>query len=843
MTVGFDPAEGVKPDVAARMVRRNVSGCAVAWPKLGVFALAAAALLAFGTPESHAQPSMTGMTQSPIGAAAADPNKKMLVTANELVYDYENNTVSAVGAVQLYYDGASLEAGRVTFDRNKNAVIAEGNVRLKEKNGQVVHADRLQLTQDFKQGFIESLRVDSPDKTHFAATRADRTEGNITVFQNGVYTACEPCKDNPEKPVLWQVKAARIIHNQQEQMIYYKDATLEFFGLPIAYFPYFSSPDPTVKRKTGFLMPVFGNSSELGFGAGIPFFWNIAPDRDITVTPVYYTKQGLLMQGEWRQQLLNGAYDIRAAGIMQQQKEEFAGLPGYRDSRGVIQSKGDFALSDMWKWGWDGTLASDRTFINDYNLANYIDAATGLVSSKPTEVISQVYLTGQGDRSFFDVRGMYFLGLSVTDNQDQIPIVGTFNYNYVFGNPLWGGEAGVKVNFNAVSRNEADFIGTSAANSFVNGGVGIGAGACALTNPNPTQCLLRGAPGEYQRLSAELYWKKSVTDQMGQIWTPFASARVDVAHSNISALPSNYTSGVTLPGQNPLQSGEGSLIRAMPVIGLDYRYPFISVQNWGTQTIEPRAQLVIRPNETSIGKLPNEDAQSLVFDDGNLFEVDKYSGYDRVEGGGRLNVGVTYTAALNNAGLVTALVGQSYHLFGKNSYAYGDMANTGLESGLETNVSDYVARFSYSPTNNLEFISRFRFDEENFSMQRFEVEGRAAWDRISGSVVYGQYAPQPLLGYYNEREGVYTTAAYKLTDVWSISGGVRYNIVEAEFDLTTVALNYADDCFTMALSYVSDYTQNGPNGGPSTTVMLTIGLRTLGETKVSTSVGSGFGSN
>ncbi|OYX15383.1 MAG: organic solvent tolerance protein, partial [Rhizobiales bacterium 32-66-8] len=222
MSVGFDPAGGVEPDVAARMVRRNVSGCAVAWPKLRFAALAAAALFTFATTDVHAQPSMTGMTQSPIGGgAAADPDKKMLVTANELVYDYENNTVSAVGAVQLYYDGASLEAGKVTFDRNKNAVIAEGNVRLKEKSGQVVHADRLQLTQDFKQGFIESLRVDSPDKTHFAATRADRTEGNITVFQNGVYTACEPCKDKPEKPVLWQVKAARIIHNQQEQMIYY----------------------------------------------------------------------------------------------------------------------------------------------------------------------------------------------------------------------------------------------------------------------------------------------------------------------------------------------------------------------------------------------------------------------------------------------------------------------------------------------------------------------------------------------------------------------------------------------------------------------------------------------
>ncbi len=100
-----------------------------------------------------------------------------------------------------------------------------------------------------------SLRLDTPDQTRMAAARAERSQGNYTVFHNGVYTACEPCKDDPKKPPLWQVKAARIIHDQKEHMIYFEDASLEFFGKPLAWLPYFSAPDPTVKRKTGFLMP------------------------------------------------------------------------------------------------------------------------------------------------------------------------------------------------------------------------------------------------------------------------------------------------------------------------------------------------------------------------------------------------------------------------------------------------------------------------------------------------------------------------------------------------------------------------------------------------------------
>src|SRR3974377_1324576 len=98
----------------------------------------------------------------------------------------------------------------------------------------------------------------------------------------------------------------------------------------------------------------------------------------------------------------------------------------------------------------------------------------------------------------------------------------------------------------------------------------------------------------------------------------------------------------------------------MPSSGGEYRYPFISVSSWGTQTIEPIAQVILRPNETSIGKFFNEDAQSLVFDTSNLFAIDKYSGWDRVEGGSRANVGIQYTPQVNRAGSFNLTVAAPY---------------------------------------------------------------------------------------------------------------------------------------------------------------------------------------
>ncbi len=146
--------------------------------------------------------------------------------------------------------------------------------------------------------------------------------------------------------------------------------------------------------------------------------------------------------------------------------------------------------------------------------------------------------------------------------------------------------------------------------------------------------------------------------------------RADAIDASISNQP-----GVS----NFLPVGDTQAVRLMPAVGLEYRYPFINVQPWGTTTIEPIAQIIARPNETYAGKLPNEDAQSMVFDASNLFAVDKFSGYDRVEGGGRANVGVQATTQFDRGGSVNVLFGQSYQLFGLNSYAVADATNTGLE--------------------------------------------------------------------------------------------------------------------------------------------------------------------
>jgi LPS-assembly protein len=390
----------------------------------------------------------------------------------------------------------------------------------------------------------------------------------------------------------------------------------------------------------------------------------------------------------------------------------------------------------------------------------------------------------------------------------------------VLNRNLLGGEFSYKTNFTSLSRDTAAFdpITLLAASN----------GWCLPTSADPTvkiptNCLLRGIPGTYTRATAEGQWRRSFTDDWGQIWTPFAKLRVDAIDASISNQP-----GVS----NFLPVGDTQALRVMPTVGLEYRYPFINVQPWGTTTIEPIAQVIIRPNETYAGKLPNEDAQSMVFDASNLFSVDKFSGYDRVEGGGRANVGVQATTQFDRGGSVNVLFGQSYQLFGLNSFAVADVTNTGLNSGLDKPRSDYVARINYSPNRTYTFSTRARFDEQTLDVQRFEAEGRASFDRWSVSLMYGNYAAQPELGYLTRREGLLGSGSIKVAANWVVSGAARWDLVNNQINQYTVGAGYVDDCFVLAANYVTSYSYSAGSTPPvlNHAIMLQIGLRTLGST-------------
>ena len=776
---------------------------------------------------------------------------RLLVQAKELIYDAKSESVTASGNAQVYYQGRVLEADRVVYNQKDKRVFAIGRVRMTEADGTVSHADRLELTDDFKTGFIESLKTDTTDLTHISSPRVERVDGD-TVFDKGTYTACDACKDDPTKPPLWQVRAKRVIHKNDEQTLYYEEATLELYGMPVAYLPFFSAPDPSVKRKTGWLTPHYITKDKLGFGVATPYFYVIDPSADLTVIPTLLSKQGLLMDTEYRQRLTNGSYSIRAAGIMQASPSAFLAAPygaANHNFRGSIDSSGEFWLNEKWRFGWDIGFSTDKFFSQDYTAPN-----TNLSANYFRERTSQLYLVGQADRGYFDLRSYYFQGQSAYDRQEQQPLVApSLDYNKTFdvrpetSNGI-GGQVELDMNLTSISRQAAVFeaVGSQLRDSTY----GL---YSTCSSFDRTNCMLRGIAGEYTRATAAVTWKRQFIDDVGQIWTPFAFANLNGSWLALDKT-GTYSAGSSVIGRNSDQttflgnSSDTFRGRALTGFGMEYRLPMMTRTSGMTHIIEPIGQVIFRPDEVTDRALVNEDAQSLVFDDTNIFAISKFSGYDRFEGGLRANYGAQYTARFDSGAFASFLFGQSYQMAGRNSYANPDAADIGLSSGLDTKQSDYIARAAIS-VDNYSFVAKTRMDPDNMEMRRLDLLASGRFGEFTSSLQYARYETQPYLGFNKRREGVVASTSYSFDKNYFMNGTVIFDLARnldntssgssSNFAVAGLGLGagYRDECAILSVNYTSTYPQNttAPTSRNQTVVFQLV-LRTLGQAKVSTSV-------
>jgi LPS-assembly protein len=766
-----------------------------------------------------------------IGGKDDGKPKRMFLESDQVVYDRDGSTVTALGNVQIKYQGYTLTAQKVTFYRNTKRVVAEGAAKLVEPGGNLLSAAKMDVTDNFREGFIQALTVDSTERSRFVAESAERKDANITVFQNGVYTACQTCMVDPDVPPFWKIKAAKIIHNQTEKTVYYEDAKLELAGVPIAYVPYFSHPDPSVTRKTGFLSPGFLASTSLGFGVQTPFFWAPATNWDVTFAPTALSRQGLLGDVELRNRTETGKWSVRAVGINQLDPAAFAGTSGDRDFRGAIFTKGEFNINEQWKYGWDITIPSDRRFIPDYHL----------LPIDKQEAVSTIYLTGMGERNYFDARLYQFsifeddsratrdpkillpayVGLGLQDKQPVVmPVI---DYNYIHPDPVAGGELAANFNLTSLSRDRTDL---------------------------DLARQVWGIAGTFSRISLDVDWRRQVIDSFGQVFTPFASVKGDLFFSQNDSVGHTAVPWVS----------DGTLARVTPTIGVEYRFPFIGTSSFGNHVIEPIAQLIASSNEQYVGHLSNEDAQSLVFDASTLFETDKFSGFDRTEGGTRANVGVRYTFLPNGGGSISALVGQSYHLAGVNSFADPAIAKlfimdprplTAYGSGLDTAQSDFVTALYLDTGKGFRVGANGRFDNADLKLNRMEIQATGVTGPLTGTVTYA-YLKTPSILYdlmppkyvsllEPDRSEIQGAANLRLAETWRVFGGIRYDIRNDFIVSNTVGVGFDNDSFSASIAYAEDTDRaNSKLAGKriltDQVVYFRFGLRTVGDGSISNSL-------
>jgi LPS-assembly protein len=773
---------------------------------------ALACLLAFGLP------GQTALAQAlPDVSDRVPSNSQMLLESDTLVYDNDNQTVTAVGGVQIDYGGNRLVAQRVEYDRKTKRLVASGEVQIVQSDGTKINSDHIDITDDFADGFVNALRVETVDKTYFAAESAERMGGVLTTFHNGVYTACAPCEDKPDSAPIWRIKARKIIWNGQKHTVRFQDSNFEFFGFPIAYLPAFEIADPTVKRKSGFLIPSVTFNDDLGVGVGIPYYFALSPTYDLTAKGTYYSKQGFLGEAEWRQRFNNGQYTLKMAGISQKDPGAFdanrvdSGPSGDPNKfRGMMGTTGRFAINERWDFGWDVLLQTDKNFARTYKIDGYNDYVYR----------SEVYLTGLNDRNYFDLRAMHFDVqedyLNDYPTRDRSParankqpwVLPSLDYAYIPDTPLAGGQLSLNLNARLLRRDDLDSVAHR----------------------------IRGLEGESGRITGEAEWKRTFITDNGLVITPLLAFQADADYVNasseslaaIDSMAANSDIQHAYPGVgNDMRS---SFARYMATLGLEMRWPILFSGVHSSHVVEPMAQLFVRPDEQYVGGLavPNEDAQSFVFDASTLFERDKFSGYDRIEGGTRANVGVRYTGSYENGWSTHAIFGQSYQIAGRNSFASPDLVNVGIESGLEDDASDYVGLIGAASPSGWSGSLSGRFGEQDFGVQRMEAKVGYTGRPVTLTAGYAFIRAQPLYGFAEDRREASLNGSLRINDNWRVFGSGTYDLETNVLVRDGFGFGYADECFTYLMTF-SETRNREDSNDKSLNVGFNISFRTLGD--------------
>ena len=618
------------------------------------------------------------------GRATRD-DSTALISADAITYDETLGFVIARGDVEIVRGNRILMADTLTYNERDDIATASGNVVMFEPGGDVLFAERMELSDGLKNGVINQLRLLWSDNTRFAMEKAV-LEGDVGKrMSRVVMSPCDLCKEDPTRPPLWQIKADEVVHDEVDRFIHVYDAWMEIYGVPVAYTPYLAFPDPTLTRRSGILTPSIGFDGALGYTAQVPYFWNIGPNVDVTLSPMVTSKERVAMFAEYRQHFGDGLIEVNGSGTYVRKRDDGGDLLPGNELRGHIEGHGEFDINNTFRWGFNVHRASDKRYLRRYGL------------SAPTTLTSNAFVEGFNGRSYVSGRTFFFQGQRDTDIEGDSPIVApVLDFSYV-GEP---NELGARWGLDASLLN---IIRTESTNTF--------------------------------RLAVTGEWVLPYTFEDGQIVTFTASVLGELYWADLLDDPDG-PDGTLGPTHN-VTTG-----RLYPQVVVDWRYPWARRSGTTQQVIEPVVALMIAPPDPNFDDIPNEDGLDLSFSDANLLAHNRSPGIDRLDGGQRVAYGLNAGVYGDGGGYTSIFIGQSVQLYGDTVYP----TNSGLDDSFSDIVgrvliqplswANVTARFRLDKDDFaarvIELTSDFTFDPVKFGLDYTFV------DEIIGDVAFSR---------------------------------------------------------------------------------------------------------
>jgi LPS-assembly protein len=692
--------------------------------------------------------------------------------ADGITYNSNSEAVTASGNVILRRSGQSVRADAVTWNRTSGEIVATGNIRFVDADGNQLFTDRLELTDELKAGAMENLLLALREGGRLAASRGERSEDGTIALTNAAYSACavEDTKGCPKDPS-WRILARRVTYDPEGKKLRFTGARLELFGASLLPLPGLVVTTDG-RAISGLLIPDVRLSASNGVEFSDSYYLRLGPNRDLNVTGYVYTGALPMVSAQYRALTGKGAYQITGYATRSQVISVAGGGPSTsREFRGYVFANGKFQLDPHWSITASARVASDRTFLRRYDI------------SRDDRLRSMFEAEHIDDNSYLSVAGWATQTLRVGDSQGQVPIaLPVIDYRRRFTDPVLGGKFELQAN---------------------------------------SLMIARTAGQDTQRAFASARWDLRRITGMGQEVTVTFLGRGDIYHSDENAL-----TATAIYRGNP-----GWQARAIATAAIDVKWPLVGEFMGGTQVLTPRIQIVASPQIANLD-VPNEDSRAIDLEDSNLFSLNRFPGYDRVEDGVHFTYGVDWQFE-RPGWRITSTIGQSYRLT-SNPTLLPD------GTGLSNRLSDIVGRTEVRFRDFVKLTHRFRLDKDNFAIRRNEFDATVGTQGTYAEIGYLRLNRNITTGIEDlrDREELRFAGRVAIKQYWSIFGSGVVNLTDRNEDpllgsdgfqtlRTRLGVAYQDDCLEIDFTWRRDYVATG-DAQKGNTFQFHIALRNLG---------------
>lgn len=689
-------------------------------------------------------------------------------SADEVWADSENKIITAKGNVEIKYNGMRLLTDKIEYNQNTDTIRASGNVKMYSSEGSIIYGDDVILGDHFSTGALKNIKVILRDESHVSAKAFRRKSNKTKVLDEAEYTACDLCEG---KSPLWSVAARKVQHKEEEKNVYYNHAFLKVKGLPVLYTPFFTHPDPTVKRRSGLLAPSFGDSNYLGAIFQPRYFWAVNDQTNVIFSPIFSSDKGIIYDGSYQQYFYNNYTSLSGSYMNDSDKK------GNRH-RGNLTAQGLYDISRDWRFSYDLNYVSDYIYLKELDKPRKDDA--WLASNVKFERFS--------GRDYASIEAFYYKTLSYNLRRQNERRYQQLSRNKPYVAPL------IDVEMYSDPSSIGSYFKTNL-------------GSASVYHKDGSQT---------QRLTAINAWELPFTTKYGEKYRLVASLKSDGYYVNryryrLNQIENSYT---------------GTTERFFPQAGVEWRLPFVRANDTSRHIVEPVVVGVLAPNGGNKPyKIPNEDSADAYFDDTNVLDLDRYAGYDRNDTGSRISYGMRWSAYDDFMGRTSSFIAQSFEKDKNSSFVKS------LDENNNSHFSDLVGRINAEPNQYLNLNYRFRLDKDTLDTKYSELGASVGPDflRLNTSYIFleGNSYYNDL---YSERKELYLSLSSALSQNWSVS---VYNLQDLSSKNKKSlehggSVIYEDEC-TKWITMIKKYNSSDPDLGNSYEYTLTFYLKTIGS--------------